>query len=152
MTKFYKFLGFSLLTLILFCLDRIIKYFFIKNPTKFFGGDFFYDYLNFHFEKNFGIAFSLPFYLPILLIITFGIIVFLIYLIFKAYQEDDWLVIIPLLLIISGASSNLIDRLRFGFVIDYIDVPWFTVFNLADILITGGVALFLILNIFTKKD
>jgi signal peptidase II len=48
--------------------------------------------------------------------------------------------------IIGGAAGNTIDRLRRGVVIDFIDVGWWPVFNLADVaIVCGGVAVGLIL-------
>lgn len=44
-------------------------------------------------------------------------------------------------LILGGAVGNLIDRLRVGFVIDFIDLRVWPVFNLADSAITIGVML-----------
>ena len=44
----------------------------------------------------------------------------------------------PIILILSGAVSNLIDRLRFSCVIDFIDLKFWPVFNLADTFITIG--------------
>jgi signal peptidase II len=44
----------------------------------------------------------------------------------------------PIILILSGAFSNLIDRLRYGCVIDFIDLRFWPVFNLADAFITIG--------------
>ncbi|KKP78386.1 MAG: Lipoprotein signal peptidase [Candidatus Moranbacteria bacterium GW2011_GWF2_35_39] len=49
-----------------------------------------------------------------------------------------------LLLIFSGAISNIIDRLFFGCVIDFIDLKFWPVFNLADIYITIGVVISII--------
>lgn len=53
-------------------------------------------------------------------------------------------------LIVGGAVGNIIDRLRFGYVIDFIHVHWFPgIFNVADSSITIGVlvlALFLLLT------
>lgn len=55
-------------------------------------------------------------------------------------------------LIAGGALGNLIDRLRVGYVIDYIDVSFFPpVFNLADIAITLG-ALFLIIRLWKTEE
>jgi len=48
---------------------------------------------------------------------------------------------ISLSLILGGAAGNLIDRLRFGFVIDFLDFRVWPVFNLADSAITIGVVL-----------
>lgn len=42
---------------------------------------------------------------------------------------------------LGGALGNLIDRLRFGYVIDFIDFRFWPVFNLADMAITSGVLL-----------
>jgi signal peptidase II len=45
-------------------------------------------------------------------------------------------------LIISGAIGNFIDRVRFGYVIDFFDFRVFPVFNIADSLIVVGVIIF----------
>ena len=46
--------------------------------------------------------------------------------------------------VMGGAVGNLIDRIRVGFVIDYIDVHFWPVFNIADIAITVGAGLLII--------
>ncbi len=51
---------------------------------------------------------------------------------------------LALVLASGGALGNLIDRLRFGAVIDYVDLYVWPVFNVADAAITIGVALLLI--------
>ena len=60
-----------------------------------------------------------------------------------------------LLLVIAGGAGNLIDRIRLGYVIDYLDPLFvhFAVFNFADCLITVGAALLLIWAILgARKD
>jgi signal peptidase II len=53
---------------------------------------------------------------------------------------------LPFALILGGAAGNLIDRLRFGHVIDFIDLHWWPVFNIADSCITvGSVILFFVI-------
>lgn len=47
-------------------------------------------------------------------------------------------------LIIGGAVGNIIDRLRFHYVIDFIDLRWWPVFNAADSAISIGVGLLLL--------
>lgn len=44
-------------------------------------------------------------------------------------------------LILGGAVGNLIDRIRLGYVVDFIDLGWWPVFNLADSSIVVGVVL-----------
>lgn len=62
---------------------------------------------------------------------------------------------LPLCLIIGGALGNLIDRIRFGAVIDFIDWHvggWhWPAFNIADIFIVIGVGLYIINLVFRKK-
>lgn len=47
-------------------------------------------------------------------------------------------------LIMGGAFGNLIDRVRLGYVVDFIQVGWFPIFNLADSAITVGAALLML--------
>lgn len=44
-------------------------------------------------------------------------------------------------LVLGGSIGNLVDRLRLGYVVDFIDLRWWPVFNLADSSIVVGVLL-----------
>ena len=60
-----------------------------------------------------------------------------------------------IILIISGAIGNLIDRVRLGFVVDYFDFRfiWEYVFNIADIFVVVGTIVFCIyILFFEEKD
>jgi len=59
---------------------------------------------------------------------------------------------IGLILIVSGAIGNLIDRLRFGYVIDFIDVRIWPVFNIADASITTGTFLLILSFVLSQKQ
>jgi len=56
-------------------------------------------------------------------------------------------------IIAGGALGNLIDRWRFNFVIDFFDLGWWPVFNIADIaIVCGGILLALYLLILEKSE
>ncbi len=62
-------------------------------------------------------------------------------------QKHEKLLAVSLALVLGGAIGNLIDRLAYGYVIDFLDVYYGTwhwpAFNIADSAITVGVALML---------
>ena len=49
-----------------------------------------------------------------------------------------------LYLLMGGALGNLVDRLRFGYVVDFLDLHFWPVFNVADIAVVTGAALILL--------
>lgn len=83
----------------------------------------------------FGIRIPLELFYLFWIIIIVGIVFFR-----KKYSQDNGLCVI---LILSGALSNVLDRFHFGCVIDFIDLRFWPVFNLADIYITVGALLLL---------
>lgn len=96
---------------------------------------------------NQGIAFgiSIPsglFYLAWSIIVV-GILIF-----WKKISGNS---ILPVVLVLSGAVSNIADRARFGCVTDFIDLRVWPVFNLADISITLG-ALLILMTYASRKS
>jgi signal peptidase II len=59
----------------------------------------------------------------------------------RSIPAGQWLVRISLGFQLGGAIGNLIDRLRFGYVIDMLYLRFVPVFNIADTAIVSGVAL-----------
>ena len=53
--------------------------------------------------------------------------------------------------LVVGAFSNFIDRFYYQGVVDFISVPFFTVFNLADVYISLAVIWILYLEVIYKK-
>jgi signal peptidase II len=73
------------------------------------------------------------------LILTFATLGFLlVYFALRAHEPGVWLAVG---LVIGGAAGNLIDRIRIGAAVDFIDPPLWPAFNLGDIAIVTGVAL-----------
>jgi len=133
---------FIFLGLFLFAIDRIFKYLSLNN--------FFYDniiglknILYFDFFKNENIAFSIPvgnnFALFVSVIILFS---FLIFYILKSKKENFFIFSSSFLLIFIGTISNIIDRIKFGYVIDYINILNINICNLSDLFIIIGFIIF----------
>ncbi len=96
----------------------------------------------FNLSHNEGVVFGL--YLPVwtIYLMTAGILGLGVYLVIKEKLWQDRWHLTGLALLLSGALGNLIDRVRFGYVVDFIKVYWWPTFNLADVWIVTGVCLF----------
>lgn len=94
---------------------------------------------------SFGIHLGLGIFYLLWIIITASIVLAII----KSHSR--WTTI-GLIIVLSGALSNIIDRLFFGCVIDFIDIKVWPVFNIADICISFGVILLITKNILQKKS
>ena len=88
--------------------------------------------------RNRGIAFGL-FSDGGILLVLFAVAALIALLVFFVRHRDRPLVWLPTGLLIGGATGNLIDRTREGAVTDFIDLPLWPAFNLADVAITFGV-------------
>jgi signal peptidase II len=79
----------------------------------------------------------------------------LILFIFRKIRENQVLVPLSLAMIMAGALGNLVDRIRWGYVIDFLDLYWrsyhWPAFNVADSAITVGVLLLFLDNLLLHK-
>jgi len=104
--------------------------------------------------KNTGAAWSIfsehTLYLTIFTSVACVIVLFLIF-----FAKSKWL-IINLGIILGGACGNLLDRLLYGYVTDYLDFTIFgyafPVFNLADICLVVGCIMLMIFILFIHKE
>lgn len=117
---------------IFFMLDRFLKLLTLDLESKIIIPNL----LNFNFVPNYNIAFSLPVGGTYLNIIISLIIIAIIIFLSLNYKNLKTLEFISFFGILLGAVSNLLDRFQYGFVIDYLDLRWFTIFNIADVLIS----------------
>ena len=115
------------------------------------------DLLHFTYVTNDGMAFGLSF--PggkhILLVMTILLTGFIIGFLWKE-REGHSLVRYGLALILSGAIGNLIDRLLYGKVVDFLDLMigdfhWY-IFNVADSSVTIGMVLFIVHSIIFESS
>jgi signal peptidase II len=113
-------------------IDNFFSITYVRNPGAAFG----------LFAES---GFRLPFLIGVTLVALVAIIIAVHILRDKANTA-----VIPLSCIFAGASGNLIDRVRLGEVIDFIDVYWknyhWPAFNIADSAICLGVFLYLAFN------
>ena len=143
-----------LLVFLIFAFDRYSKFIIINK----FNENILYinNFINFDLIWNTGIGFgllssnSILFYNFITIFIIFVVII-LFYIVFKRDNNEKFI----LSLVIGGAIGNLYDRVSYNAVPDFIDLHygnfhWFT-FNVADIFITLGITVFIMIGIF-KKD
>jgi signal peptidase II len=101
-------------------------------------------FLAFENVRNEGVAFGLGGNISAVLIgativVLVGLLVFL-----AARGGGGWRVWLPAALLLGGALGNLADRVRQGSVTDFIDLPLWPTFNLADLAIVLGVLLLLL--------
>jgi signal peptidase II len=94
--------------------------------------------------RNKGVAFGLggdisAFLIGATILVLTGLLVFL-----ATRDRAGWRVWLPAALLIGGALGNLADRVRDGAVTDFIDLPLWPTFNLADVAIVLGVLLLLL--------
>ena len=93
--------------------------------------------------RNQGVAFGLggdisAVFIGATVVLLVGFLAFL-----ATRGRSGWLVWVPAALLLGGALGNLADRVREGAVTDFIDLPLWPTFNLADVAIVVGVLLLL---------
>ena len=127
-------------------IDRVTKIWAIEVLSKFSQVIVIKDLFSLLYLQNKGAAFGiLQGKLYFLTIVTIVVVVGMIYYIIK-YRPRSKLIRISFSLIISGALGNLLDRMFYKYVVDFIsihfkDIYYFPVFNIADVMVVIGTAL-----------
>lgn len=81
--------------------------------------------------------------------IAVAVVVLTIFWFYRVRSEKNTWSFVALGLITGGALGNLVDRLFRGRVVDFLDIGWWPVFNVADIAIVTGVII-LVITIFLE--
>jgi signal peptidase II len=139
------------------CVDRLTKIFF--SHTLSLGESFVVirNILHMTLVHNSGIAFGMfKNHGIVFIIIPLIMIVLLVYNFYHYKYNNEKLsrlYVVAVSLILAGAIGNLIDRILYGYVIDFIDLRIWPVFNIADSAITVGACLLLWrIYVPSKKD
>lgn len=138
-------------------IDQIIKLLTVKNLKNHVGEVVFIPHLiDLIYVENRGAAFGIFAGQKILLtVLPIFIIIGLTYYYTKLTKSlSDKLTKVSIVLIISGAIGNLIDRIFKGYVVDMFHFSFFEfpVFNFADILVVTGAILIIISTFIAEKE
>ncbi|MBL06720.1 MAG: signal peptidase II [Chloroflexi bacterium] len=135
---------------LIFIFDQITKYLVYKNLAL--GQSIPDDFIiKITYARNTGTAFSLfSSYGNLLLIISiFVAIFFTIY--FLMIDKPKLTMRLFISLVVAGALGNILDRVRFGYVNDFIDVGFWPIFNIADSSISIALTIYFFDLIFLNK-
>ena len=119
-------------------------------------------YLELRYAENTGVAFSFlnkldPSIRKPILVTLQGIPSLAITIFIIIFRHRSLLFLLPYLILLTGGVGNLVDRIRYGYVVDFIyfliqaRFSW-PIFNVADILICVGIGLLIIQMFFIKKE
>lgn len=147
------------LSLLVFVLDQASKFWFDNNLSMYQQIVIIPDYFSWTLAYNTGAAFSFLadaagwqrwFFAAIAVAVSAVLVVWL-----KRLKSTETWLAVALALVLGGALGNLVDRVLFGHVVDFILVHWqhrwyFPAFNVADMAITGG-AILLALDMFKSE-
>ena len=149
-SKFGKICLIVLSSSILIVFESIIKYSII-NKIPFEGFYLIKPILQIIYTPNYNIAFSLPLPKFLIIFLIVSALVFLSFVWWANLIAGNIKLLWATSLVIIGALSNLIDRFIFGYVIDYINIFIWPIFNLADCLIVAGILIYIVNEIKFKK-
>jgi signal peptidase II len=107
--------------------------------------------LDIHHVQNSGIAFGLFSSATSIVIVVTALAVLWMLVFFARSGSRHPALPVGLGLLLGGSVSNLVDRIRLGYVTDFLDLTFWPAFNLADAFIVAGVALLLALLAFADR-
>lgn len=138
---------------LIFLIDQVTKYLIRTEMTLYESVPVIQNFFHLTYVTNDGMAFGINFPYGIYFFTLVSIILtcFLFYFLWK--EKDGSLMLrLSLALILAGALGNLIDRVLFGKVVDFLDFMigsyhWY-IFNVADSSVSVGMTVFIVYNIF----
>lgn len=131
--------------------DRLTKYLLLKNLSEGESVRVIPGLFHFTLVLNSGSAFGLFKGSGVILTISSILTIILICAYIWRSKCKDFLTLIAFGLILGGAAGNLIDRVAFGYVIDFLDFRIWPVFNIADASITVGAFILIVRLILDKR-
>ncbi|MBQ7502908.1 signal peptidase II [bacterium] len=111
-------------------------------------------FVQLHYIRNYGAAFGIMQNQHWFFVTAAITAIALILYFFETIKEHGGMAFAAACLVLGGAIGNLLDRLRFGYVVDFIDLKVWPIFNVADIALTVGMGLLflMMLGVGVKYD
>ncbi len=136
-------------------LDRVTKHLAVKYVMPNGKMPFIDGVLGFKYAENTGMAFGLMKNMRWVFIVTSTVVIIAL-LIFMIVRKKDIppLLGISLSMVIGGGLGNQIDRIFYGYVVDFLEFQFvdFAIFNVADSFVTVGVVLIILDILFINKE
>ena len=146
----------SVVLLLLVFLDQISKYLAVKYLKDKPAVPIIKDVFELNYLENRGAAFGVLQNQKICFLILGVIILFaVVFVLFRVPDDKKYNILhVLLILIASGGIGNMIDRIRFGYVVDFFSFVLinFPIFNVADICVTVSMFGLSVLILFVYKD
>lgn len=144
-------LGTTLAAILVFAADRATK-FWISHSLALGQQLWPQSPVHIYFTENSGAAFSvLPNFDWLFLAVATVLVVAVVWR-WRALARESWWLQAGVGLLIGGALSNALDRLLQGYVVDFIQLPRFPVFNVADSGITVGVLILVVRIVLVNRS
>lgn len=142
---------FFLISAVIIIIDQLSKYYMVQFLNNGIVYPIIGNILELTFVKNKGAAFGvLQNQTVFFVIITIMVSIALIYLLITV--SGQFYIKLSLSMILGGAIGNLIDRVRLGYVVDFIHISHWPVFNIADMCIVFGSTILAIYVFFNEKS
>ena len=127
-------------------LDQLTKWLTVVNLEEYESFPVWQDVFHFTYVKNTGMAFGMlkDHRWVFMVFSTIAIVALIVYL-FRFRPESRWMQV-SMAMIIGGGIGNMIDRVFWGYVVDFIDVTLinFAVFNIADSFVCIGAGIMIL--------
>jgi signal peptidase II len=144
-----------LIALLVFIGDQVTKALVERSLAEYMVVPVLPGFFNLTHTKNTGVAFGIfsgspaPWKTALLIVVSVALIAAVVSFIWRS-RRVHWEAGVGLALVLGGAVSNLVDRMRAGQVVDFLDFYWrgyhWPAFNLADSAIVVG-AIFLVIQV-----
>ncbi len=136
---------------VVLAVDQLTKYIVVENLRlhESWPEDGFF---RFTYGTNSGTAFGLFQNQTFFLIIFSAVAIGFIYYFYRSHSMPSLLLRLAMGLQLGGALGNLLDRVRAGKVVDFLDVGQWPIFNIADSAIVTGITLLIVITFFARDE